>query len=97
MALPGAYASASIPLLVTGARKPPLHDKEVDLEEEPIFLILLYRNVSNNFDFLFYSLMKKSAFLRHLSFLQTLPSHGARGHCTSITRTDYTYSICKYR
>jgi hypothetical protein len=32
--LPGAYAAASIVLLATGARKPPLHDKAVVLEEE---------------------------------------------------------------
>jgi hypothetical protein len=34
MALPGAYAPASIALRVTGARKPPLHDKAVVLKEE---------------------------------------------------------------
>jgi hypothetical protein len=32
--IPGAYTPASIPLRVIGARKPPLHDKEVVLEEK---------------------------------------------------------------
>jgi hypothetical protein len=35
VALPGAFAPASIALRVTGAREPPLHDKAVDLEEDP--------------------------------------------------------------
>jgi hypothetical protein len=34
MTLSGAYAPASIALRVTGAHKPPHHDKEVNLEEE---------------------------------------------------------------
>jgi hypothetical protein len=34
VALPGAYAPASIALRVIGARKPPLHDKAVVLEEQ---------------------------------------------------------------
>jgi hypothetical protein len=37
-ALPGAYALARIALWVTGARKPPLHDKAAVLEEEFTYL-----------------------------------------------------------
>jgi hypothetical protein len=39
VSLPGAYSPASIALRVTGAGKPPLHDKAVVLEEE----IIIYR------------------------------------------------------
>jgi hypothetical protein len=39
VALPGAYAPASIPLWVIGARKPHLHDTGVVLEEAPICIL----------------------------------------------------------
>jgi hypothetical protein len=41
MALPGAYAPASIALRVTRARKPPLHNKAAVLEEVTIALLLI--------------------------------------------------------
>jgi hypothetical protein len=37
VALPGAYAPASIALLVIGTLKPSLHDKEVVVEEEHVY------------------------------------------------------------
>jgi hypothetical protein len=38
VALPGAYAPASIALPVIGAHKPPLHDKAVVLEDIYIYI-----------------------------------------------------------
>jgi hypothetical protein len=40
MALSGAYAPANIALRVIGARKPPLHDKAVVLEENAYVILL---------------------------------------------------------
>jgi hypothetical protein len=48
VALPGAYAPASIALRVIGARRPPLHDKEVVLKEERAYYKMLNR--ASDFD-----------------------------------------------
>jgi hypothetical protein len=45
VALPGAYAPASIALRVTGALKLPLHDKAVVLEEDLKYIAKRYLEV----------------------------------------------------
>jgi hypothetical protein len=55
VALPGVYTPASIALRVTGARKPPLRDKAVALQE----VVFIYKVIKliNLFIILYFSIL----------------------------------------